>query len=228
MRKPDQYGRSLVSAMPLAMAAEACSRIPKCRFRPGRSSGWKSPAPSKMSLVLVEGDRSAEPPTSHGTAWATALSTCPDESRLAMPLASAREAGQRRLPARRAARAAACARPRRPVRGRPGGSRRTSPPMPRGPPGPGRRCPRRTGRRPRRGRRSPRPRACRGTAWSPGLRRPRTAHRAPWASPRPASRSRCGCARGPGSAARLGQEGASARPTEPRSLASATVVTFHP
>ena len=31
---PDQYERSLVRAMPLAMAAEACSRIPKCRLRP--------------------------------------------------------------------------------------------------------------------------------------------------------------------------------------------------
>ena len=72
---PTSTSRSLVSAMPLAMAAEACSRMPKWRLRPDRSSGWKSPAPSKMSRVLVEGDRSAEPPRSQGTAWATVLST---------------------------------------------------------------------------------------------------------------------------------------------------------
>jgi hypothetical protein len=63
--------------------------------------GSKSPAPPKVSLVLMDGDRLAEPPTSQGTAWATAFSACPDESRVAIPGGRAgRRAG--RCPTRRA------------------------------------------------------------------------------------------------------------------------------
>src|SRR5260370_4762510 len=52
----------------------ACSRTPKCRFRP-ESVGVKSPAPAKVRRVLVEGVRSADPPSSHGTFLPMALST---------------------------------------------------------------------------------------------------------------------------------------------------------
>ena len=55
---------------------------------------------------------------------------------------------------------------------------------------------------PRRAPRTRGPSASRGTPWSSARRRRRTARRAPWANPRPASRSRCGCARGSASAAR--------------------------
>ena len=61
---------------------------PRSRRRPRRSS-W----------VLVEGARSAEPPISQGTFLAMALSTLPDESRLAIPLGSAGKVGQVLVPA---------------------------------------------------------------------------------------------------------------------------------
>jgi len=52
----------LDSASPLLTAAAACSRTPKCRFRPARSSALKSPAPSKVSRDLFDGARSEDPP----------------------------------------------------------------------------------------------------------------------------------------------------------------------
>ena len=74
----------------------------RCRWRPWRVRGCRSGScgrrtaglesrrrPSNFKSVLVEGARSAEPPSSHGTCLATWLSTLPDEARLAMPLASA-------------------------------------------------------------------------------------------------------------------------------------------
>ena len=88
-----------MSAMPLAIAAAACSRIPKWRLRPARSSGWKSPAPANVRRVLVDGARSADPPSSQARACAIALSTWPEESRLAMPFASAGNVGMSRVPA---------------------------------------------------------------------------------------------------------------------------------
>ena len=45
----------------------ACSRMPKCRLRPPGSSGSSSPAPLNVKFVLVDGERSAAPPISHGT-----------------------------------------------------------------------------------------------------------------------------------------------------------------
>ena len=53
----------------------------------------KCPALSTFSIVLFDGARSAEPPISQGTFLATALSTWPDETRLATPLASAGNTG---------------------------------------------------------------------------------------------------------------------------------------
>ncbi len=93
MRKPDQNGRSFERASPFVIAADANSRTPKWKLRPPRSAGPKSPAPSKVNRVFVEGARSAAPPTSHGTPCATAFSTCPEESRLASPFGSAGNVG---------------------------------------------------------------------------------------------------------------------------------------
>ena len=59
----------------------------------------KTPAPSNVSSVIVEGARSAEPPISQGILPATALSTLPAETRLAIPLASAGNVGKSLLPA---------------------------------------------------------------------------------------------------------------------------------
>src|ERR1017187_6018117 len=93
MKKPDQKERSLVSDIPLAMAAEACSRTPKCMLRPPGVAGCRSPAPLKSRRVKVEGSKSAAPPSNQGTASARMLRTLPDDSRLAMPLASAGKTG---------------------------------------------------------------------------------------------------------------------------------------
>ena len=71
----------------------ACSRMPKWRLRPRWLPAWKSPAPSNVSRVLVDGARSAAPPISHGTFLATAFSTFPEESRVAIPLASGAKGG---------------------------------------------------------------------------------------------------------------------------------------
>ena len=62
--------------MPLAMAHIACSRRPKCMLRPAYdpaldaalSGASNSPAAANVRLVLVDGDRSAAPPSSHGNA----------------------------------------------------------------------------------------------------------------------------------------------------------------
>ena len=72
----------------------ACSRMPKCMLRPPRVAASNSPAPSKVRRVLVEGARSAAPPISQGTFWARMLRILPEESRVAMPLASAGKVGR--------------------------------------------------------------------------------------------------------------------------------------
>lgn len=54
-QEPGLVGGTLLRARPLAMARAACSRTPKCRFRPARSSGEKSPERSKVSRDLLEG-----------------------------------------------------------------------------------------------------------------------------------------------------------------------------
>src|SRR4026207_1881456 len=78
MRKPDQNGRSFESARPSAIAGEANSRTPKWKLRPERSPGVKSPAPSNVSRVFVEGARSAAPPPSPGPRSATAGRSRPE------------------------------------------------------------------------------------------------------------------------------------------------------
>ena len=77
--------------MPLAIAPIACSRTPKCMFRPPCVSASRSPAPSKVSLVLVDGARSAAPPTRADMLCAIAFSTLPPASRDAIPVASGSE-----------------------------------------------------------------------------------------------------------------------------------------
>ena len=59
----------------------------------------KSPAPSNVRRVLVDGARSAAPPISQGTFRAIAFKTMPDEMRVAIPLASAGKAVSARIPA---------------------------------------------------------------------------------------------------------------------------------
>ena len=157
--------------------------------------------------------RSADPPMSQGMACARALSTWPEESRPANPLGSAGRSGVR-PPSRRELRAAGCVRARRPGPDRARGTRRTVPPRLRRAARPRAPMPSAKHRRRLRGRRSRRPRAGRGSVSSPARPRPRTARRGPSGSPRPASRSRCGCARRSAWAARarLGTCGTRARP----------------
>jgi hypothetical protein len=52
-----------------------------------------SPASGKVIRVLVEGERSVEPPTNHGCFLAIAFSTLPQESLLAIPFASGGNVG---------------------------------------------------------------------------------------------------------------------------------------
>ena len=61
--------------------AIACSRTPKCRLEPVRSSAEKSPRP--FMLDLLEGARSAEPPIRFGMRLARRFSTSPEEARVA-------------------------------------------------------------------------------------------------------------------------------------------------
>jgi len=63
-------------------------RIPKCKLRPPGVVAVCVPAPSNVSSGLVEGPDRRRPPISQGTFFASALSTLPDESRVASPLAS--------------------------------------------------------------------------------------------------------------------------------------------
>src|SRR6516165_11302921 len=93
MRNPDPKGLSFESARPFKMAPMACSRIPKCRFRPEGLPAWKSPASAKVKRVLVDGERSAEPPSSHGKFGAMVFKTLADASRPAIPFASAGKKG---------------------------------------------------------------------------------------------------------------------------------------
>ena len=188
----------MLRAIPLETAAAACSRIPKCRLRPERESSSKPPAPGKVRLVLVDGDRSAEPPSEPRDRLGQAVEDLAEESRLAMPLASAAKVGAGRPPSRREAGGAERDRARRPAPGSWPGTSRTTPPTPRRASAPLAANPAAKAHTPRRERRSRCLRACRGTVWWSGRHRRRAAPRGPWASPRAASRSRCGC--GPGSA----------------------------
>lgn len=77
--------------MPFMMAPMPCSRTPKWTLRPPGVLDVNTPA--SFMNVLVEGFRSAEPPTIHGTFLAIALSTCPELSRVANPFGSALNTG---------------------------------------------------------------------------------------------------------------------------------------
>src|SRR4029450_8874418 len=96
MKKVAPNARSVDSERPLTIAAIECSRMPKCRFLPLGLPDWKLPAPSYVSVVLFDGARSADPPRNHGMFCASTLSTLPDASRPAMPLASAAKTGRLR------------------------------------------------------------------------------------------------------------------------------------
>jgi len=70
--------------------------MPKYRFFPPGLSAWKSPAPSYVKVVLLDGPRSADPPRSQGMFCASTLSTLPAASRPAIPLGSAGKTGRLR------------------------------------------------------------------------------------------------------------------------------------
>ena len=94
-RRPERA--QLGERQPLTIAAIACSRMPKCRLRPPGVPASKSPAPSNLSVVLLDGPRSAG--AARGTSGmfcASTFSTCPDASRPATPLASAVNIGRSR------------------------------------------------------------------------------------------------------------------------------------
>ncbi len=67
--------------MPFTIAPIPCSRTPNRKLRPPRLARLKSPAASIS--VLVDGARSAEPPTSPGILAATCWRTLPDALRVA-------------------------------------------------------------------------------------------------------------------------------------------------
>src|SRR2546422_5281292 len=101
MKNVAPKGRSFDSERPLTIAAIPCSRMPKCRFLPLGVAAWKLPAPSYVRVVLFDGPRSADPPRSHGTLCASTLSTLPEASRPATPLASRRKDGEVAIPSGR-------------------------------------------------------------------------------------------------------------------------------
>src|SRR6516225_1154647 len=96
MKNVEPKPRILDSDNPLTDALIACSRIPKCRFLPPGVSAWKLPAAAKVNAVLLDGARSAEPPSNQGMFWASTFNTFPDASRPASPFGSAGNDGRLR------------------------------------------------------------------------------------------------------------------------------------
>src|SRR5437868_10667565 len=79
--------------MPLMIAPMACSRIPKCRLRDLKTSNFggslrssfeRSIDPPFLISVLVDGARSADPPTTNGAIDARPWITCPEYARVAI------------------------------------------------------------------------------------------------------------------------------------------------
>src|SRR3989338_3569750 len=68
--------------MPLIMPPIACSRTPKCILRPDGFLKLKSPQP--LRVVIVDGERSAEPPIKLGRMPAIAFIALPDALLVAM------------------------------------------------------------------------------------------------------------------------------------------------
>ncbi len=69
-------------AMPLSTPPMACSRTPNLRFRPSRAPACQSV--NAVRYVLLEGARSAEPPSKVGMTPARALSIFPEAARVAI------------------------------------------------------------------------------------------------------------------------------------------------
>ena len=217
--------------MPFAIAAIACSRMPKWKLRPPRLAASKSPAPSNVRCVFVDGARSAEPPIEPRHALGDGvqhLARRVDGSR-GPSRRRGRSAGPRPSPP--GARGAGCARARRPDRDSPRRyfSNVRLPRVARLAPA-RRRCRPRSGRTRRRGRRSPRPRgsrrsaSCALTAFDPERLTVRLG-----ASPRRRAVADVAVHDDQRRAIALGLEGRGTRACiASRSLASATVVTFQP
>ena len=69
-------------AIPFATAPIACSLTPKCKLCPEKSPSLISPWPSRC--VLVEGAKSAEPPSNEGSPREIAFITWPEAERVAI------------------------------------------------------------------------------------------------------------------------------------------------
>src|ERR1700733_3292160 len=83
IRKVAPYGITpFVKAIPFNIEPIECSRIPKWKLRPPRSSEVNEVYSFK--LVSVEGARSADPPINAGKVDAIAFSTLPDAWRVAI------------------------------------------------------------------------------------------------------------------------------------------------
>ena len=176
----------------------ACSRMPRWKLRPPRSSGWKSPAPSKVRRVFVEGARSAAPPEQPGHVLGDGVEDLAGRVAARDALRVGRERRDVRVPA------LGKLAPLHPLDlvGEVGMRRavvleRRLPRLARLAPA----LPDALGevlvdavRHEERRVLGPADRS----AWPPSRPPARAARRAPWACPRPACRSRCGC--GPGSA----------------------------
>src|ERR1043165_7713937 len=96
MKNVEPKARIFDNDIPFTIAAIECSRMPKCRFFPEGLSAWKSPAEMKVSVVLFDGPRSADPPRNHGISCASTFSTLPEASRPATPFESAGKTGRLR------------------------------------------------------------------------------------------------------------------------------------
>ena len=111
-RQPDRRARVVGEDQEPATSTGAASSAP-CRWRSPptrarghrgggcarRCSGWKSPAPSNVSRVLVDGARSADAAHQPRDAPARRVEHLTDESRVASPFASAGKVGSSVVPA---------------------------------------------------------------------------------------------------------------------------------
>ena len=128
--------------MPLQIAPMACSRMPKWKLRPPYWPASKSPTLVEVQAACCStGPGRPSRPAARARAWPTWLSTLPDETRLAMPLASAGNGCDVGVPAGGQFAALDQLESARPARDTGPCTRRTSRPTRRAASGPARRCP---------------------------------------------------------------------------------------
>jgi len=81
-------------ARPFRTAPMACSRMPKCRCARHNAGFEFAGALEGQVWSLVDGARSAAPPSNQGKCAAMAFSALPEDSRVASPLASGAKVGR--------------------------------------------------------------------------------------------------------------------------------------